>query len=119
MSATKIVATIGPASESREMIETLIKSGVNIFRFNVKHNTPQWHKEKALLVHEVSRAITIPVGLLFDLQGSEIRTGKVVSDIELKNGEEIIFTGRQQQETRTIFIPHQNVVSRFRTDQTI
>ena len=43
---TKIVATIGPASDSPEMIEKLIRAGVDIFRFNFKHNTVEWHNER-------------------------------------------------------------------------
>lgn len=119
MSATKIVATIGPASESREMIEQTIRAGVNIFRFNVKHNTPEWHKEKSLLVHEVSRAINIPVGVLFDLQGSEVRTGKVTTDIQLNNGEEIRLTAIEDPEARAISIPHDGVISRLNIEQSI
>ena len=51
---TKIIATIGPSSESPQMIEKLINAGVNVFRFNLKHNELPWHKEKMALVKEIS-----------------------------------------------------------------
>ena len=117
MSATKIIATIGPASESREMIETLIRTGVNIFRFNVKHSDPTWHKEKALLVREVSTSIGVPVGILFDLQGSEIRTGKVAADIELHNGQHILLTDKEGL-ADSILLPDEAVLKKLEPGQT-
>jgi len=119
MISTKIVATIGPASEHREMIEKLIRSGVNIFRFNVKHNTVAWHKEKALLVREISTAIGIPIGILFDLQGSEIRTGNIGKEIDLKNGEDIRLLPKNDDSGHLIVLPNENVFSRLVAGNTI
>jgi len=79
---TKIVATIGPASESEHLIAELIKNGVNVFRFNTKHNTNEWHLNTILKVKKVAKELDLPVGILVDLQGPEIR-------IETLNGEEI------------------------------
>lgn len=70
---TKIIATIGPSSESPEMIEKLINAGVNVFRFNLKHNEIPWHKEKMKLVKEISEKMDRPIGIFIDLQGPEIR----------------------------------------------
>lgn len=70
---TKIIATIGPSSESYEMIENLINAGVNVFRFNLKHNDLSWHKEKITLVREISNKLDQAVGVFIDLQGPEIR----------------------------------------------
>jgi pyruvate kinase len=119
MTATKIVATIGPACESRDMIETLIRAGVSLFRFNVKHSTPDWHREKAHLVHEVSKSIGIPVGILFDLQGAEIRTGEVAGDeLSLSTGEQIPLVSRSQ-EGKVILLPNEQVLSKLQKDAKI
>ncbi len=73
MKLTKIVATIGPSSQSPETIELLINNGVNIFRFNFKHNTAEWHHEKMKLVRSIAKKMGNQVGILLDLQGPEIR----------------------------------------------
>jgi pyruvate kinase len=51
---TKIVATIGPASDSEEKIESLMQAGVNVFRFNMKHNTIDWHQERIARVQSIA-----------------------------------------------------------------
>jgi len=85
---TKIVATIGPVSDSKKTIEQLISAGVNVFRFNMKHNTVDWHEERAARVQSVADKLNVPVGILIDLQGPEIRirTHKSKS-IEAKRGD--------------------------------
>ena len=70
---TKIVATLGPASDSVETIEKLIKAGVNVFRFNTKHGTTEWHEERIERVQSVATKMRVNVGILIDLQGPEIR----------------------------------------------
>ena len=65
---TKIIATIGPVTESEEMIERLITEGVNIFRFNFKHNTMDWHSERIERVNMVAKRMGLSVGTLIDLQ---------------------------------------------------
>ena len=70
---TKIVATLGPASDSPEKIEELIKAGVNVFRFNMKHADIPWHNERIFRVQKIADKLNIPIGILIDLQGPEIR----------------------------------------------
>ena len=70
---TKIIATIGPASESPETIEELLNEGVNVFRFNMKHGTIDWHETVMERVKIVADKINKPVGIMVDLQGPEIR----------------------------------------------
>ncbi|MCA9307913.1 MAG: pyruvate kinase [Patescibacteria group bacterium] len=79
---TKIVATIGPATNTPETIAKLISSGVNVFRFNMKHNTNEWHEENITLVQSVADSLGVSIGILVDLRGPEIR-------IRTKNGEKI------------------------------
>lgn len=92
ISSTKIVATIGPASETEVQIRKLIQAGVNVFRFNLKHNTHLWHATRINRVRKVSLDINLPIGILMDLQGPEIRIGNFTEgQIEIKKGEEIVF----------------------------
>ncbi len=88
---TKIVATMGPASESVEMIERLILTGVNIFRFNFKHGEVAWHKERVARVREVSKSLGIPVGTMMDLQGPSFRIILNEAQKEITPGQTFIF----------------------------
>ncbi len=91
---TKIIATIGPASESEEMIEKLILAGVNIFRFNFKHNTIDWHEDRMKRVRKVAKKLDLPIGILLDLQGPALRVNMPFDDISIKKGETIAFGER-------------------------
>ena len=93
---TKIIATIGPASESAEMIEKLINEGVDVFRFNLKHNELSWHKEKIALVKSIAKKMDRAIGVLIDLQGPEIRLVTPQSaEVAIVKGSEITITKQQ------------------------
>ena len=70
---TKIVATLGPATESREVLKDVIKAGVNVVRLNFSHGTAQDHIDRANMVREISEELGVYVGILGDLQGPKIR----------------------------------------------
>ena len=93
MRKTKIVCTIGPACESEEMLRKMMLSGMNIARFNFSHETHEYHKEKMDIVKKLRKELELPVAILLDTKGPEIRTGKLESDsVELKSGNEIVLT---------------------------
>lgn len=89
---TKIIATIGPSSDSPELIEELINLGVNIFRFNFKHSDPEWHKIRIQRVQDVSFRVKEHVGILLDLQGPEVRLSMPVDQIEIEENEKILLS---------------------------
>lgn len=95
--STKIVATIGPATETEECIKNLISVGMNVARFNTKHGTPEWHAERMLRVRKVAKEMGVSVGILLDLQGPEIRItipgGKA---FDIKEGDEVVFTTNEK-----------------------
>lgn len=98
---TKIVATIGPASDSEEQIEALINAGVDVFRFNFKHSTIDWHAERIHRVKKVAKRMNKHVGTLLDLQGPEIRINMPVDGIQVEVGElvtlgEAAFTAKKK-----------------------
>lgn len=74
--ATKIVATLGPASSDPATLEQLLRAGVNVVRLNFSHGTAQDHIDRAMLVREVSKAAGREVAIMADLQGPKIRVGK-------------------------------------------
>src|SRR5688572_4934541 len=74
---TKIVATLGPSTDTPEMIEQLIREGVNVFRMNFSHGTHEDHLRRLNYVREACRSMEANVAVLQDLQGPKIRIGDV------------------------------------------
>ena len=74
--ATKIVATLGPASSEPALLEDMIRAGVNVVRLNFSHGTAQDHIDRARLVREVAERAGREVAIMADLQGPKIRVGK-------------------------------------------
>lgn len=92
---TKIVATLGPASNSPEKVRELIIAGVNVFRLNFSHGSHEIHGENLNLIRSISDELNSPVAILADLQGPKIRCGKVIDGgIELVDGEDFMITSR-------------------------
>ncbi|WP_288754680.1 pyruvate kinase, partial [uncultured Pseudomonas sp.] len=90
---TKIVATLGPASNSPEVIEQLILAGLDVARLNFSHGTPDEHKARARLIREIAAKNGRHVALLGDLQGPKIRIAKFANKrIELKVGDTFTFS---------------------------
>jgi pyruvate kinase len=92
---TKIVATVGPASNSKEMLHALIKEGVDVFRLNFSHGKHEDHLKVINHVRELNKEMGTNVALLQDLQGPKIRVNDVEAGVELKPGQELIITTRQ------------------------
>ncbi len=95
---TKIVATLGPASDSPKKIEELIKAGMNVARLNFSHGTHDWHLKTADIVRKIALKLKKPVAILQDLQGPKIRLGTLVEEkMQLKKGQELILFHAQEQ----------------------
>jgi len=90
---TKIIATIGPASDSENKINDLLKAGVNIFRLNMSHGDHAYHKKVFKRIRSCSKLQKIHAAILMDLCGPKIRTGCFENDsISLKNNTNIIIS---------------------------
>ncbi len=91
---TKIVCSIGPCSDDETTIRKLILSGMNVARFNFSHGTYKWHKTAMDKVKKVSNEIGIPVAILMDTKGPEIRTGMTENNqiIKVSTGDKIEVT---------------------------
>ena len=86
--ATKIVATLGPASSDPALLEQMIRAGVNVVRLNFSHGTAQDHIDRARLVREAAQRAGREVGIMADLQGPKIRVGKFADgQVDLVTGQ--------------------------------
>ena len=89
--ATKIVATLGPASSDPVMLEKMIRAGVNVVRLNFSHGTAQDHVDRAKLVREAAQRAGCEVAIMADLQGPKIRVGKFAEGkVHLVAGERFV-----------------------------
>jgi pyruvate kinase len=88
---TKIISTLGPATQSPEMIQQLITAGANVFRLNMSHASHDWCREVIGQIKEQSNATGISVATLIDLQGPSIRTGDIDGKMNLKKGNTVEF----------------------------
>src|SRR5215208_6569095 len=115
----KIVATIGPASESEEVLEKLILAGMNVARLNFSHGTHQDHAERIARIRRVSAKLGMSVGILQDLQGPKIRVGELPEPVQLSEGEEIILyttgTGKPENGHKTIPVDFRQLFDSVRT----
>jgi pyruvate kinase len=91
---TKIVCSIGPASSDDTVVENLILAGMNVARFNFSHDTHEAHRRDIERVRRASSKLGIPVALMLDTKGPEIRTGKVENDgkVTINKGERVTVT---------------------------
>ena len=100
---TKIVCTLGPSSNTPEIIEKMIKAGMNVARFNFSHGSHEEHKQRIDMVRAVSQKLGIPVALLLDTKGPEIRLGKFKNgSIMMEAGKDFTLTARDVEGDETI-----------------
>ncbi len=93
MRKTKIVATIGPASSTEEVLEQMCLAGMNVARLNFSHGTHPQHKEKIELIKRVREKLNMPIAILLDTKGPEFRIQTFENgSIELKEGDKFTFT---------------------------
>ncbi|HEY5812749.1 MAG TPA: pyruvate kinase [Terrimicrobiaceae bacterium] len=90
MRRTKIVATLGPASNSREVIRQLVQAGMDVARLNFSHGSYEQHAQTIINLREISEELDTPVTILQDLQGPKIRVGKLPGDEMVLNQGEIV-----------------------------
>lgn len=96
---TKIVATIGPATESKENLKQLILAGVDVCRLNFSHGTHAQHEKVIANIKELNKEMGTHVAILQDLQGPKLRIGKVDGEINLEDGQSIKITTHEEIST--------------------
>ncbi|MDO6573291.1 MULTISPECIES: pyruvate kinase [Staphylococcus] len=113
MRKTKIVCTIGPASESEEMIEKLINAGMNVARLNFSHGSHEEHKGRIDTIRKVAKRLNKTVAILLDTKGPEIRTHNMKDGvIELEKGKEVIVSMSEVEGTPEKFsVTYDNLIN--------
>ncbi|MBE7385306.1 MAG: pyruvate kinase [Leptolyngbya sp. SIO1E4] len=100
---TKIVATIGPATQDADVLRSLIEAGATTLRLNFSHGTHDDHQRSIRLIRQISFELNQPVGILQDLQGPKIRLGRFEEgSIHLNKGDQFTLTSRSVPGTQTI-----------------
>ena len=90
MKKTKIVCTIGPASESESILKELFLNGLNVCRLNFSHGTHEEHKARIDTIKKVREQLKMPIGIMLDTKGPEIRLGDFEEGtIDIEEGNEI------------------------------
>src|SRR3954471_4584255 len=107
----KIVATLGPASSSPEMIRALFEAGADVFRFNFSHGSHEDHQKRYDIVRSIEQDTGRPIAVLADLQGPKLRVGRLAEGpITLEEGERVRFDLDPAPGTRErIPLPHPEV----------
>ena len=103
---TKIIATIGPATSSKEMIKALIQKGVNVCRLNFSHLSYDVAKKIISNIKQANQELNVHTAILADLQGPKIRLGDFEKPIKLKKQDEVVFCTKNTK--NTIYINYKN-----------
>ena len=118
---TKIIATLGPATDSPEMIARLIAAGVNLFRLNMSHAPHDWVRR---VVADIRSASSLPqrfIGIMMDTQGPAIRTGELRVPLDLQPGQKFTLTvrGERSEEERSVDVNYENFVNDINTGDVV
>lgn len=123
---TKIIFTLGPATESEEMLEQLIRAGADVVRLNMAHAKHDWTRMVIRRIRAVSQRIGRDVAIMMDIKGPEIRTGDVAAPMELKAGEIFDFTvkpgGAERhsgEEVRSVDVNYKDLVNDIKVGDTV
>jgi pyruvate kinase len=97
MRRTKIIATLGPATDKPDTLREMIRLGVNVFRLNMSHGTHEWVRTVVPAIRQAASELRRNTAILMDTQGPAIRTGDLPTKLDLKVGDKFTFTVRGQQ----------------------
>src|SRR5437867_6991148 len=113
MRRTKIIATLGPSTDSAEMLGKLIDAGMNIARLNMSHAPHDWVRRVVRDIRDAASARRKSVGILMDTQGPAIRTGDLPAALDLQPGQKFTLTvrGEQSEELHSVDVNYENFVN--------
>jgi pyruvate kinase len=121
MRKTKIIATLGPATESAEVLRQMILAGTDIFRLNMSHAEHNWVRSIVSLIRSLAGELDSMTAILMDTQGPAIRTGDVKTKIDLKPGEIFEFTirGAHSVEQASVDVNYDGLVNDISTGDVV
>ena len=113
MRKTKIICTIGPVTESIEMLEKLAAAGMNVARLNMSHGDHESHSKIIQSIKKLNQKLDHPVAILLDTQGPEIRTGDMANDLHLNEGDTIsvVARGAENVEESSIHVNYDDLIN--------
>jgi pyruvate kinase len=118
---TKIICTLGPATEKTEALRQLIQKGTDIFRLNMSHAKHEWVRNIVPRIRRLAQTAGRPVAILLDTQGPAIRTGVLETDLHLKPGDILEFTvrGAKKKEQYSVDVNYPGFVKDVSTGDTV
>lgn len=121
MRKTKIICTLGPATESPEVLHQMILAGANVFRLNMSHATHDWVRVIVPRIRAVAKELGVIVGILMDTQGPAIRTGDLPAKLDLKPGDVFEFTvrGERSEENFSVDVNYDGLVDDIAVGDTV
>ena len=121
MRRTKIICTLGPASEKPETLRELIAEGTNLFRLNMSHAQHDWVREIVPRIRAIAQENGRAVAILMDTQGPAIRTGDLKTDLHLKPGDILEFTvrGARSEEAYSVDVNYDGLVNDIKEGDTV
>ena len=121
MRKTKIIATLGPATDSPEMLGKLIDAGMNIARLNMSHAPHDWVRRVSKDIRAAASARNKSVGILMDTQGPAIRTGDLPAALDLQPGQKFTLTvrGEQSEELHSVDVNYENFINDISVGDTV
>jgi pyruvate kinase len=113
MRLTKIIATLGPATDSPEMLGQLLDAGVNVFRLNMSHAPHDWVRRVVRDIRAAAGQRKMFAGILLDTQGPAIRTGDLPVPLDLKPGQKFTLTvrGEKSEEEHSVDVNYENFIN--------
>ena len=121
MRKTKIICTLGPATETAEILGRLIEAGTDVFRLNMSHAEHQWVRDIVPRIRGIAKGVGRPVGILLDTQGPAIRTGDLKTKLKLSPGDIIEFTvrGAKSEEKYSVDVNYEGLVNDIHVGDTV
>ncbi len=118
---TKIVATIGPASDAPGTLAAMLRAGMNVARLNLSHGSFDEHQARLTRIRAAAEAVGVQVAIMIDTRGIEIRTGPVADGVvELKSGEELsLFTDKRVGDARGVSVSYQRLPREVNPGETV
>jgi pyruvate kinase len=118
---TKIICTLGPASENSDTLRELVREGTDIFRLNMSHADHAWVRQIVPLTRSIAEELGRAVGILLDTQGPAIRTGDLKTELHLKPGDILEFTvrGAKSSEPYSVDVNYDGLVNDIQDGDTV
>ena len=121
MRKTKIICTLGPATETPEVLRQLMEQGADVFRLNMSHAKHEWVQAIVPEIRCLSAEVGRPVAILLDTQGPAIRTGDIGRDLKLCPGDTLEFTvhGAKSEEAYSVDVNYDGLINDISAGDTV